>query len=202
MKLFLASEAYLVLELFEREFFSLKNKRVAFIANAADVYSNKYFIQRDKAEFRKRGAKVIGIDLRKLKNNELFKKLSEFDIICIGGGNAFYLLEKMKESGFDKIIRKILTKDVVYIGSSAGSCITAPDITLISDLDNPSCAKSLNSYKSLSLINELLLPHSNTKKYGPICRRILNDNPKEKLRLLSDNQTLIVKNEKKYFVTI
>lgn len=41
-------------------------------------------------------------------NEEVSNKLAEVDGIIMAGGNTFYLLEKVYESGFDKAIKTLL----------------------------------------------------------------------------------------------
>ncbi|HIH31740.1 TPA: type 1 glutamine amidotransferase-like domain-containing protein [Candidatus Woesearchaeota archaeon] len=127
----------------------------------------------------------------------LDKKLSNMDVIFVSGGNTFYLLEVMKKSGFDKIIKTLLAKEIVYVGSSAGSCVVAPDITPIKLLDDPKKAKSLKSYTALNLTRTLVLPHLNTKKFGARCLATKKKYEKKyDMTPLNDNQVLIVKGNK------
>jgi len=164
-KLFLASIAGQTINAFEKEFFKLKNRKVAFIANAADLESRKPWIHFDKKSLLNRGAKIVNIDLRKISGKTLFDKLSEVDVIFVAGGNVFYLLELMKKSVLDKMIIKLLDTGIIYIGSSAGSCVAGPDITPVQVMDEPEKAKSLKSYKALGLTKILVLPHYNKEKY-------------------------------------
>lgn len=192
MKLFLASQAGRTIDLFNKEFFSLKNKKVAFIANAADIYDKKPWIYFDKMRLKDYGAQIVDIDLRKLKGKNLYKKLSNIDVIFVSGGNTFYLLEIMKKSGFDKIIKKLLAKGIVYVGSSAGSCVAAPDVTPIKLLDDFR-VKPLKSYIALNLTKFLALSHINRKKYMPKCLDIKKIYDKKyNLITLRDDQVLIV----------
>lgn len=202
MRLFLASVVGRTIELFEKEFFSLKNKKIAFVANAADVYECKDFIYFDRKRLLDYGAKLIDVDLRIVNGKKLHAVLSDVDVIFVGGGNTFYLLEVMKKSGFDKMVKKLLDSGIVYVGSSAGSCVVAPNITPISALDEPEKAKSLKSYKALNLTRTLVLPHINNKRYGPICLEIKKKYEKKyDLELLRDNQVLIINERKRKIVS-
>ena len=72
MKLFLASQAGRTIDLFNNEFFSLKNKKVAFIANAADFYESKAFVYFDKVRLKDYGAQIFDVDLREIKGKNLY----------------------------------------------------------------------------------------------------------------------------------
>ena len=50
-----------------------------------------------------------------------------FDVIYLTGGSALYLAKRVKESGFDKIIKKMVCANKIYIGMSAGSLLAMPN---------------------------------------------------------------------------
>ena len=47
----------------------------------------------------------------------------EFDVIYFTGGNTLYLAKCVREKGFDKIIKKMVYANKVYVGMSAGSML-------------------------------------------------------------------------------
>ena len=51
-----------------------------------------------------------------------------FDVIFFTGGRDGYLLDRVKQTGFDKIIKKMVYANKVYVGQSAGSIIATPNI--------------------------------------------------------------------------
>lgn len=201
MRLFLASSAGQSISLFEKEFFRLKGKKVAFIANASDQKTKKSWIYLDKKSLWDCGAKITNVDLRKIKDRSLFERLSKADVIFVAGGNVFYLLEIMQKSGFDKIIAKLLDSGIAYIGSSAGSCIAAHDITPVQVMDESDKA-TLKSYKALGLTKTLVLPHFNREKYRLEIIEIKKKYGKRyTLQTLNDNQALVIKGNKSKIVT-
>src|SRR3989344_6588411 len=48
---------------------------------------------------------ITEIDLRNETEESLNNKFNNFDVILVGGGNTFYLLKYVEESGFDKAIK-------------------------------------------------------------------------------------------------
>lgn len=50
------------------------------------------------------------------------------DMIYFTGGDTGYLLRRIKDTGFDAIIKKMVYANKVYVGVSAGSVIAAPNI--------------------------------------------------------------------------
>ena len=58
----------------------------------------------------------------------MYSILSVKNIILVNGGNTFYLLRYIKESGFDIVIKDLINQDKLYIGISAGSYVACPTI--------------------------------------------------------------------------
>ncbi len=82
-----------------------------------------------KQEWEKKGYSVITVDLKD-DPIESKKKLENVDIIDVWGGDGNWLLDWAKKSKLDTYLKDILNKGVVYVGSSAGSCLLTPDIGL------------------------------------------------------------------------
>lgn len=55
-------------------------------------------------------------------------EVMKFDAIYITGGDTSHLLRRIKETGFDAIIKKMVYANKVYVGVSAGSIIATPTI--------------------------------------------------------------------------
>src|SRR3989338_10989729 len=132
MKLFLSSLA--VPKSQTVEFLSLVGKpaseiRLALIENAADVYpeERKSFIERDRSMLKETGVQITRVDLNKFNGpEEVRQALQGFDVIWLGGGNAYYLRWVLKKSGFDQVIRSLLESGTVYGGGGAGGSVTGP----------------------------------------------------------------------------
>lgn len=52
----------------------------------------------------------------------------QYDVVYFTGGDTGYLLQRIKETGFDKIVKKMVYANKVYVGASAGSLIATPNI--------------------------------------------------------------------------
>jgi dipeptidase E len=167
---------------------------VAFIPTAADVYTNKYFVEDDRNKLAELGFKIFDVNITDKTQKDLQKLLKTADIIFVAGGNTFYLLEKAIESGFDKIVKMHVKKGKYYIGSSAGSVLAGASIEPVKLLDDPSKAPNLKSLDGLKLINKIILPHCGNKKYDEGIKQIIKDYPhlQNKIIKLTDNQALVV----------
>lgn len=99
---------------------------VAFIATAADCEADTAWLLKDKAALERFGFKeIIDVDL---KVPEDLVKLDQCGVIFVEGGNTFYLLKWVRQSGFDKKVKEMLSDDKVYVGVSAGSIVMGTSI--------------------------------------------------------------------------
>jgi dipeptidase E len=128
-----------------------------------------------------RGFTVTICDLDTETPEKIKEKMKSARVVVCAGGNTFYLLYHMKESGFHKLLPSLLENDVIYVGSSAGSCVCSPDISYVKDEDDPSLAPELKDFTGLSLVNFEIYPHC-TESIRSISEKIY----------LRDNQAIVV----------
>ncbi len=165
---------------------------VAFIATAADVYEDKSFVEIDREKLVSQGFKVKEIKLETFE--QIKTDLDGCDVIFVAGGNTFYLLQETRKSGFDSLLKDLLSTDKIYVGSSAGSVLVGPDIGLIDTLDDPIEAPELKNYLGLSLIDFVVLPHYGKQKYEEKYQKIIQRAVEKsiKTKTLTDNEFVIV----------
>lgn len=86
-----------------------------------------------------------------------------YDCIYFTGGSTGYLLRRIKETGFDRIIKAMVYANKVYVGVSAGSLIATPDIGGLfeetSTLALVNAYISVHSPKGTTARTDLPLPH-------------------------------------------
>lgn len=171
---------------------------VAFVPTAADPYKDKWFINEDRNKLKEKGFNVRDVDIKGKKEQELSDELGNVDIVFVAGGNTFYLLEKARESGFDKIVKEIIEKGIIYVGSSAGAVLAGPDIEPVKPFDDPSKTPSLRSFKGLSLVDFVILPHFGKEKYKSKYEEVIKKYSKKgyKFITLTDNQAVVVEDDK------
>jgi dipeptidase E len=131
-----------------------------------------------------------------LNKMEIEEKLKNIDIIFVCGGNVFYLLDQAIKTGFDQILSEKAQKDLIYIGSSAGSMVVGEKVELASTLDDRAKAPDLKS-DGIGLINLAIMPHWGSpifkEEYFSGFDSIYEANAK--VILLNDNQYLFVQDE-------
>jgi dipeptidase E len=130
---------------------------------------------------------------------QIKKDFKDVDVIYVSGGNSFYLLEKMKESGFDKLIKDFMKEGKVYIGTSAGSIVAGADVYPTYYIDKAEEAKNLKDYNGLNLVDFTVFPHWGSEHFRD---RYLNQRMEHayklgyKIILLNDNQYIAVEGDK------
>jgi dipeptidase E len=197
-KLFLTSHAVYTLPLLNQlTTKDPKNSTVAFIATAADPYKNKEFVDVDRQAMQNLGYTIKEIDLKECQHERLEDALSNVDIIFVAGGNTYYLLDWAKKSGFYSLVKKLVERGIIYIGSSAGSVVCCPTIDIARRFDPPEAAPDLTDYKGFDLVDFLLLPHVQKEKYRDrIKQTVLEWEDKGYLvKQLTDAQVIIVEGE-------
>ena len=165
MKVYLASYAMMTMGKISKNEGSVTGKRAVFIPTAGDPYDNKDFVEADKIALQKYGIEVTDLDLKNKTEKEIDKSLAMADILLVAGGDTFYLMEKLKESGADRAIKNFISRGGVYIGSSAGSIICCPTIEGAEKFDNPNLAPNLKNFNGMGIFNEVVIPHTQKEKY-------------------------------------
>lgn len=166
MKVYLASYAMMTMEkISKNEGGKLTEKRAVFIPTAGDPYENKDFVKADKIALQKYGIEITDLVLKNKTEEEIDESLALADILLVAGGDTFYLMEKLKESGADKAIKNFISRGGIYIGSSAGSIVCCPTIEGAEKFDNPKLAPNLENFNGMGIFNEVVIPHAHKEKY-------------------------------------
>lgn len=162
-KLFLTSVFAKTAKEFKKFYGETNGKSAVFIPTAANADGGgTIYVKRQRRALEKLGIKACVLDISVAESNEITAKLLNSDIIYIGGGNTFYLLQELKRSGADMIIREQIALGKAYIGESAGAVIVAPSITYIEDMDDRAAAPDLSDCSALGLVDFYPLPHMNS----------------------------------------
>jgi len=163
MKLFLASKARHPESMKKLEVFvdGFKDKTIAYIPTAENGES-LYGSWKTKSETWKLvntlGAKVEPIVLEEYKNSSVNEALKSKDIIWVAGGMCGYLMYWIRRCELDKNIREILNTGPIYIGSSAGSMICSPSLTIAEQYPGDE-EHGAGVIPGLGLVNFDILPH-------------------------------------------
>lgn len=152
---------------------SLQGKRVTFIPTAALHEKVNFFVKSGKKALERLGLIVDVLELTSATTAELTAKLTQNDLIYLSGGNTFFLLQELQRTGADKLISDAVQQGKLYIGESAGSIVTAPDIGYVQAMDSSAAAQDLTNYGALSLVDFYTLPHQDSFPFQKTVRQII-----------------------------
>ncbi len=130
-----------------------KGLKLAFIPTAANCDNDPWWVKRAREGLLGLGFKLEEVDLEKVLRETLRRKLETCKVIYVCGGNTFYLLKFMRESGFMELIPKLLDMGIIYVGESAGSVVAGPNIEIAGwPLEEDSNDVGLTDFIGLNLV--------------------------------------------------
>ncbi|MDO8570180.1 MAG: Type 1 glutamine amidotransferase-like domain-containing protein [Candidatus Daviesbacteria bacterium] len=101
----------------------------------------------------------------KFSDNDL-KKVLEFGIIHMSGGNTFGFLNYINKRNFKKILKKHLENNGLIIGVSAGSIILTPNISVCNLPETDENLVGITDLTALNLVDFEFYPHfTGNKQY-------------------------------------
>ncbi|MFA5030388.1 MAG: Type 1 glutamine amidotransferase-like domain-containing protein [Patescibacteria group bacterium] len=115
---------------------------------------NKHAVSAKKSLEEMGFKKVIFLDIEFEDPN----KLKEFDVIYINGGNPFYLLDKLRKTGADAIIKQCADK-VILVGISGGGVVLGPNISIVDYFDSKLNTVGIQYFAGLGLTDIIMYPH-------------------------------------------
>jgi dipeptidase E len=193
-KLFLASQFDQVTILVEK-FFSgldLSKIQIAYIPNAEPNIEPR---QRSSYKaLESLGFKIVVADIEKLKFDEIENIFSECQAIFGAGGDSVYLVNKLRETGIDKLLIQEIQNGKPYLGSSAGSMIMGEKIKTSEYLGKKTGI-------GLGLLSFSILPHwgeKNDEDYRDKKVQLVCESYDEKMSImtLTNEQVIVIENEK------
>jgi len=205
MRMFLASTLSDTIDLFVLRA-GINNSRVLFVANPADPFKSKRWVNKDRKAFLSHGFEVEDVDFRRITSVEFKKRMKEFDILHICGGSALYILKLLKDKKMFMVIKNAINNNqIIYTGTSAGSMIMAPNISFACDDEDEQKAGMVGKLKDMDGIGLspfYIMCHAQEKEYIPSTIRNMNKLHKNKLPILflNDNMALWFEGKKIEFL--
>ncbi|MCL2401636.1 MAG: peptidase E [Oscillospiraceae bacterium] len=102
--------------------------KVLFIPTAANSDESRPAAGKCFAELLSAGVLPNNIRVYDIDDSLSLEQAMEYDAIYFTGGDTLHLLRRLRETGFDEIVKKMVYANKVYVGASAGSLIAAPNI--------------------------------------------------------------------------
>jgi len=159
MKLLLTSSGLAnekIKQFFINQFDRLDNKTAALITS---IRTKEDHIYNTTA---KKKLKSLGIEVREIDitKDDIYTSYPKFDIYYVCGGNAYYILDRMRATGMDKILIDAVKKGNFYFGVSAGSILAGPDIEAAGVGKNADINDiGLYNLGSFNLVPFIIFPH-------------------------------------------
>jgi len=200
MKLILASDGSFLLKYgYELTGIPKDQMSIGYITTAYQVSRNNFqFFENYKNKVKEAGYKFEEIDIDGKSQSEIREFFKDKNVIHVEGGNTFFLLKIMKETGFDKIVKELVNNGIVYIGTSAGSYVACPTIEVSSWNPDGKDRFGLTDFSAMNLVPFVLKVH-----YKDEQEELIKEHMKDckyNLRILKDGQGILVENDKYTFV--
>ncbi|PIZ55936.1 hypothetical protein COY23_03880 [bacterium (Candidatus Torokbacteria) CG_4_10_14_0_2_um_filter_35_8] len=205
MKLLLTSAGWEENLKIREEFLKLTNKEPSKIVVLLITTATKKDKDWKHVKIRIKELGSIGINEKNIKIFSLNKKLKPsnlkcVDIIYVCGGNAFHYLDRMRKTGVDKEIKKLVKKGRGYFGVSAGSIVAGPRINIASVgmvISGDKNDIKLKNLTGLRLTNIIIYPHYS--KEEETIKEFEKENRCKVLRL-TDKQALLIRGKIKRII--
>lgn len=169
--------------------------KIAHIISAGKGLDDLSYLVNTREIFRQNNCYFKDIDLAGKNKDELRDILKDFDAVFVNGGNTFYLLKTIRESGFDKVLKELLPKGLVYMGASAGSYVACPTIEAATWRSRHKYDHhGIVDFTAMNLVPFLIFAH-----YTPEYKELLKEKiPKAShpTKVLADNQAILIKDDK------
>lgn len=162
--------------------------KIIFVPTASRSKKELKYVNESKKELLDLGIAQNNIKTLDLDRPVSFQEVDGFDVIYVCGGNTFYLLKKVRETGFDKVIIEFAKTDKLYFGVSAGSILVCPNIDIASPFDENDV--NLTDLTGLNLTDIIVSPHYKDEE-----KTIIDDFKKKsqyEVVPLTDDQALLV----------
>lgn len=166
--------------------------KIAHILTASKVSPDRAFVDRERKVLSDLGFQVEEVDIEGKSPEELTKILGGKDIVYVQGGNTYYLLKCVRESGFDAVVKDLIEKGTIYLGVSAGSYIACPTIEMSTWNNNGDDRYGLTDLSAMNLVPFLVSVHYNREKYREGLVEGIKTS-KYPVKILTDEQALLIR---------
>jgi dipeptidase E len=172
--------------------------KIGHITTAYKVSRNNLdFFKKVSETIKENGYAMEDFDIEGKTKEEIKDFFKNKNVVHIEGGNTFYLLKAIRDTGFADILKELLNEGRVYIGTSAGSYVMCPTIE-VSDWNPDGKDKfGLTDFTALNYVPFILKVHYNDESENLLREKMKTT--KYPLRILRDGQGILVQDDKYTF---
>lgn len=193
MKLFLCSYFAEVGMLLKE---NVKGKRVLFIPTASIHEDYTGYVDEAREIWKKMNVNLTETDISKASASELRQAFETVDILYFTGGNSFFLIDELKKTGADALVRQHIENGKLYVGESGGAIICAPELSYIQAMDEVPKEYSQKDYRGLGLVDFYVVPHYGCPPFEESSDEIVKRYSYLRLRAITNSQAILVEDEK------
>lgn len=150
--------------------------------------SDKAWLDLYDKEFR-----ALGLPYEAVNISEDFNGLSlpEYDIYYVSGGNTFYILDRLRKTQMDEVLKESVRRGKIYIGVSAGSILACPDISIAGIETGDENDIHLSDLTGFSWVPFYISPHYGAASDRMAIEKFFKEKQKP-IIALTDNQMIMV----------
>ena len=175
---------------------SLRGNTIAFIPTASIHEEYTQYVEDGKKALRALGLHIKEVEITQLDKDKIAKTLVDCDCIYVSGGNTFFLMQELKKSGTDLLIKEQVEKGKLYIGESAGTMILAPNIEYAKRMDNHLMqTPNFNDFTGLGIIDFYPVVHFNSFPFEEATQNIIKEYSNLPLKPISNQQAILITGE-------
>ena len=174
----------------------LRGNTVAFIPTASIHEAYTQYVEDGKNALRALGLRIKEVEITQLDKDKIAKTLVDCDCIYISGGNTFFLMQELKKTGTDQLIKEQVERGKLYIGESAGAMIFAPNIEYAKRMDNHlALTPNFNDFTGLGIIDFYPVVHFNSFPFEEATQNIIKEYSNLPLKPISNQQAILITGE-------
>ena len=175
---------------------NLQGMKVVFIPTAAEVEKVKIYVKKGWKALEDLGMQITELNINTTEAPKIKETIKNADCIYNSGGNTFYLLQELRKTGADQLVKQHILTGKLYIGESAGAMITAPNIEYVSLMDDPNEGKELTDFEALNVVDFSTVPHLWCFPFAKATKEIISRYEESlTLKAISNTQALRVDGE-------
>jgi len=199
MKIILASDLSFLLKYgYDLTGISKPKMKIGYVMTASKGSRDTTFLEKVKSVMRENNISFEEIDIEGKSKDEILNFFKDKNIIHVEGGNTFYLLKAIRDSGFAEVLKELLSEEKIYIGTSAGAYIMCPTIEVANWNETGRDRFGLTNFEALNYVPFVLKVHYKDEAENLVKEKMKT--LKYPLRILRDGQGILVENGKYSFL--
>lgn len=190
--LILASSGNTLDQKFINNFLSkpLAVSKILYVTTASKKVNDTSYVERTRQKMNELRLDYQEFDIVGKSKDTLREVLASHDILYLEGGNTFYLLKAIHDTGFEKIVKEFIGKGLVYWGVSAGAYVACPSI-VIATWSRRFDRCGVTDWSAMNLVPFFVKAHSTSDMLATLREKARDLSAP--LRVLNDQQALVVK---------